>query len=212
VIVSTESSIFNDPSVKHKFGNFISIPGNHIVEVNQDCSYSISKVEKKIQIARNPKALFNHIMHEEIVESIDAIELVTDYGNKFISENQVYLGGFQKNLNELMLIDDLIISGIGSSKISAEYGAYIMRELKIFNTVKVTISHNITEKDFKDYKYGGFLTVSQSGKGEHLLRALSLAYKHNLTCFNIVNIEDSPITQALDNLIKEEDEKAKQLK
>lgn len=33
-------------------------------------------------------------MHEEIVESIDSIELVTDYGGKFISDNQVFLGGF----------------------------------------------------------------------------------------------------------------------
>lgn len=85
-----------------------------------------------------------------------------------------------------------------------------MRELGIFNTVKITNSANITIKDFKDMKYGGFLTVSQSGKGDHLLRALKLAYENHLTCFNIVNIEDSPLTQALDNLVKNEEEKIRQ--
>jgi len=34
-----------------------------------------------------------------------------------------------------MLIEDLVISGLGSSKIAAEYGAYIMRELRVFDTV-----------------------------------------------------------------------------
>lgn len=31
--------------------------------------------------------MFDHIMHEEIVEGIDAIELVTDFGGKFISDH-----------------------------------------------------------------------------------------------------------------------------
>jgi fructoselysine-6-P-deglycase FrlB-like protein len=101
---------------------------------------------------------------------------------------------------------------MGSSKIAAEYGAYIMRELRVFNTVKVKSSTDISEKDFNDYKYGGFLTVSQSGKGGDLLRALKKAYENHLTCFNIVNIEDSPLTNALDNLIKQEEEQARQKK
>lgn len=101
-----------------------------------------------------------------------------------------------------MLIEDLIISAIGTSKIAAEYGAYIMRELRIFDTVKVSNAHKICQKDFKDIKYGGFLTISQSGKGEPLLKSLRIAFQNNLTCFNIINIEDSPLTQAMDNLIK----------
>ena len=76
-------------------------------------------------------------MHEEVIESIDAIELATDFGGKFITDHQVILGGFEKSKQELMLIEDLIISSMGTSKISAEYGAYIMRELEIFDTIKI---------------------------------------------------------------------------
>jgi glucosamine 6-phosphate synthetase-like amidotransferase/phosphosugar isomerase protein len=209
IILSSEPSLFNDPKIKHKFGHLISIPNNHLLEVNEDCTYSFEKIDRLMTISRNPKAMFDHIFQEEIIESIDSIELVTDYGSKFISDNQVYLSGFNKNKQELMLIEDLIVSGIGTSKIAAEYGAYIMRELKIFNTVRVNYASSITEKCFRDYKYGGFLTVSQSGKGGDLLRALRKAYENHLTCFNIVNIEDSPLTNALDNLIKQEEEQAK---
>lgn len=103
--------------------------------MSDSCKYTFEKVDKTITINRNPKQNFDHIMHEEIVGGIDSIELVTDYGGKFISDNQVFLGGFQKSRTELMLIDDLMISAIGSSKIAAEYGAYIMRELRVFDTI-----------------------------------------------------------------------------
>jgi len=76
-------------------------------------------------------------MHEEIVESIDAVDLATDFGGKFISDHQVYLGGFSKSKHELLLIEDLIISAHGTSEIAAKYGAYIMRELSIFDTIRV---------------------------------------------------------------------------
>lgn len=104
IIVSSESSLFNDLHINHKFNHSIPIPNNQILEINQDCTYSFEKVDKLIQISRNPKPMFDHIIQEEIFESIDSIELVTDFGGKFISDNQVYLGGFQKNRQELMLI------------------------------------------------------------------------------------------------------------
>lgn len=41
-------------------------------------------------------------MHEEIYESIDAVDSATDHGGKFISEHQVVLGGFDKAKEELV--------------------------------------------------------------------------------------------------------------
>lgn len=77
------------------------------------------KLEKKIIIARNPRAMFDHIMQEEIYESIDAVDQATDFGNKFISNHQVVLGGFEKAKNELLQVQDLILNAKGSSLISA---------------------------------------------------------------------------------------------
>ena len=72
IIVTSESLIFK--SLSHKF-NKIDIPNNHILEVNsENCEYSFEKLEKKIKVERNPKALFDHIMHEEIYSSIDAVD------------------------------------------------------------------------------------------------------------------------------------------
>jgi D-arabinose 5-phosphate isomerase GutQ len=69
-----------------------------------------------------------------------------------------------------------------------------MKQLKCFNTVKVFDGHDIKEGDFERLKFGGYLTVSQSGKSDHLVKAIELAKKHDITCINVVNVEDSPIT------------------
>jgi len=44
IILSSELSLFNDSSVKQKFHTIVSIPNNHIVEVNEDCTYNMEKI------------------------------------------------------------------------------------------------------------------------------------------------------------------------
>ena len=73
------------------------------------CEYSFEKLEKKILVERNACSLFDHIMHEEIIGSIDAVDQATDFGSKFISNHQVVLGGFEKAKEELIHIQDLLI-------------------------------------------------------------------------------------------------------
>lgn len=94
LFVSSDLSFFNEAEIKHIVSHPISIPNNSIVSVMKDCTYTIEKLEKKIQIQKKPKTRFEHIMHEEIIESIDSIDVATDFGGKFISDHQVILGGF----------------------------------------------------------------------------------------------------------------------
>lgn len=75
----------------------------------------------------------------------------------------MYLGGFEHAAEELKLIQNLIIAANGSSKIAAEYGAFIMKELKCFNTVKVFDGYEIKKGDLERLKFGGYLTLTQSG-------------------------------------------------
>lgn len=75
----------------------------------------------------------------------------------------MYLGGFEPATEELKLVQNLIISANGSSKIAADYGAYIMKQLKCFNTVKVFSGYDINKGDLERLKFGGYLTLSQSG-------------------------------------------------
>jgi glucosamine 6-phosphate synthetase-like amidotransferase/phosphosugar isomerase protein len=198
IIVTSDQSVFRD--LDSGFEK-IDIPNNHILAVDaSSCSLSFEKLEKKIKIERNSTSQFDHIMLEEIHGSIDAVDQATDLGSKFISNHQVVLGGFEKAQTELVHIQDLLISAKGTSYIAAQYGAYIFRELGVFDVVRVeNLDQTLyTTLDLKPIKYGGFLTMSQSGSDPALLEAIKLAYEHDFTCFNIVNVENSPITQVID--------------
>ena len=70
------------------------------------------------------------------------------------------LQGLEKASEELLRINDLIISARSNSIIASTYGTHIMKMLKIFNTVQVLNAADINQKCFKDMKYGGFLTVT----------------------------------------------------
>jgi hypothetical protein len=59
----------------------------------------------------------------------------------------------------------LIVAARGTSKIAADYGAFILKYLQVFNTIKVMEGHEILNNDLQKVKYAGYLTLSQSGEG-----------------------------------------------
>jgi hypothetical protein len=54
----------------------------------------------------------------------------------------------------------MVIAANGSSKLAAEYGAYVMRALECFNTVRVFDGHDIKRSDLDKIQFGGYLTLS----------------------------------------------------
>ena len=85
IIVTSEALIFK--SLEHKFSK-ISIPDNHILDVDStNCKFTFEKLDKKISVERNANSLFDHIMYEEVITSIDAVDQATDFGSKFISNH-----------------------------------------------------------------------------------------------------------------------------
>ena len=70
----------------------------------------------------------------------------------------------------------MIIQGLGTSFHAAQYGAFIFKQLKIFNTVRVVSPRDVTPLLFKNVKNGGFLTVSRNGSDSGLVKAIKLAY------------------------------------
>jgi fructoselysine-6-P-deglycase FrlB-like protein len=90
---------------------------------------------------------------------------------------------------------------LGSSRIAADYGSYIMKQLKCFNTIKVFDGNDIKKGDIERLKFGGYLTLSQSGTSKYLVNALKIARELELTCINVVNVEDSAITKVGEAII-----------
>jgi glucosamine 6-phosphate synthetase-like amidotransferase/phosphosugar isomerase protein len=72
-----------------------------------------------------------------------------------------------------------------------------MRHLEIFNTVNVLSPEKITTDALQNLRYAGFLTLSQSGNDKRLINGIIKASKLGVSCINVVNVEDSPITRVI---------------
>jgi len=79
-----------------------------------------------------------------------------------------------------------------------------MRHLQIFNTVKVLSGTEMSKSELERIKYSGFLTLSQSGDSKYLVDGIKMATKLGVTCINVVNTEDSPITRVISEIADEE--------
>ncbi len=133
IVICNESKILEE---QQNF-TFTKLHNNILYEVSDECIVEETQLVKRIEVTRNPKRGFSHIFEEEILESVEAMCAVTDDGSKFISDHQVVLGGFERAKDELKLIQNLVIAANGPSQIAADYGALLMRHLRIFNSVKV---------------------------------------------------------------------------
>ena len=54
----------------------------------------------------------------------------------------------------------MVVVANGSSKIAADYGVSIMKELKMFNTIRVFDGYEIKRGDLERLRFGGYLTLS----------------------------------------------------
>lgn len=72
-----------------------------------------------------------------------------------------------------------------------------MRHLRVFNSVKVLSGTQMHQREIEHIKYSGFLTLSQSGDAKNLINGIITAAKLGVTCINVVNVEDSPITRVI---------------
>ena len=44
--------------------------------------------------------------------------------------------------------------------IAAQYGAFLMKHLHVFNTIKVVSGDNVKDKELEKLRYGGYLSLS----------------------------------------------------
>jgi len=175
---------------------FEKVANNNLLEIRDDLTTSQITLQKRIKVERKPHAGFDHIFQEEIFGSIDAIDMVFDNGSRFMSSHQVLIGGFDKAKDELKIIQNLVIAANGPTKIAAEYGAFLLKYLQVFNTVKILEGHEVSKKSLEKISYAGYLTLSQDGDSRSLVKGVRTAGGLGISTINVVNVEDSPVTRA----------------
>lgn len=110
-------------SLHSLFPNFDKMKRNTLVEVSFSDLKMVEVAALKKKVHKMQTKQTEHIYLDEILQSVETVQCVTDFGYKFVADDQVCLGGFDKCQEELTLIQNLVIAANGPSRIAAQYGA-----------------------------------------------------------------------------------------
>jgi glucosamine--fructose-6-phosphate aminotransferase (isomerizing) len=131
--IASETSAFNKYTK-----NFIAMKDGEIGVIHAngstlDLSRTETAPEHNVLLTPFPYA---HFTLKECLEQPEAIARSLSYGAR-MNGKRIVLGGMDKNAKMLGGIKNLLLTGCGTSRHAAEFGAKIMRDLDCFDTVSV---------------------------------------------------------------------------
>lgn len=129
-IVASDTTVFQDYT-KH----FYNIEDKEILRLSLHDKVEQHKiktiVEEGIKVSLPPGIPHYYVM--EMLEQPEAVNRSLGYGARLISsENMVKLGGLDRNKQELMKVQNMIIAACGTSYLAGKYAEQLMRELGCF--------------------------------------------------------------------------------
>ena len=188
--IASETSAFNRYTK-----NFIAMKDGEIALVSKNSSdFDLSRVETatdaNVLLSPDP---YPHFTLKECYEQPESIARAMSYGARF-NGRDIVLGGLDAKRDILKEIDHLLLTGCGTSKFAAEFGAKLMRELGCFHTVSVMDSAEVRNFDIPHYR-GAVVAVSQSGETKDVHRAVRLAQDEDVMVATVVNTVGSLIAR-----------------
>lgn len=176
--------------------NYIALKDGEIGVVRaNDHDLDLSRVEvapeTDIQLSPYPHP---HFTIKECTEQPEAIARALSYGAR-MNGKKVVLGGLDKNADLMNSIKNLLLTGCGTSRHAAEFGAKIMRDLDCFDSVMVLDSAEVRRSEIPKHG-GGLLAVSQSGETKDVHRAVKHGEAVGVPCISVVNVVGSLIARS----------------
>ncbi len=146
--------------------------------------------DHEVQLTPDP---YPHFTLKECMEQPSAIARALGYGAR-LNGGKVVLGGLDANKEKMLAIHNMMLTGCGTSKNAADFGAKIMRDLECFDTVSVLDSAEVRRSDLPK-SHGGLLAVSQSGETKDVQRAVKIGEGSGVPCISVVNVVGSLIAR-----------------
>jgi glutamine---fructose-6-phosphate transaminase (isomerizing) len=160
-------------------------------EHDLDLSRVQTAPDHDIQLTPDP---YPHFTLKECLEQPEAIARALSFGAR-MNAGKVVLGGLDANVELLVAIRHMLLTGCGTSKHAAELGAKIMRDLDCFDGITVLDAAEVRRADIPRRK-GGLLAVSQSGETKDVHRAVKVAEDVGVPRISIVNVVGSLIARS----------------
>ena len=150
-----------------------------------------SMEQEEILITPDP---YPHWTLREIMLQPDTIQAALNNGARILDDDQVLLGGLERNKIRLLSIKNLVIVGCGTSFNAGLYGSNIFRLISGFDTVQVIDASEFTLSHINNTRHVGILALSQSGETKDVMRCLE-EVGDKIVTFSVVNRVGSQVAR-----------------
>jgi glucosamine--fructose-6-phosphate aminotransferase (isomerizing) len=189
-----------------KVNTYITLNNDDVCEISIDAKnrikidYKIKTQSKKITLdnAELTPSPYEHWTLKEIYEQPQKILNSINLGGRILSNNQVKLGGLDRNKDKLQNIEHIILLGCGTSYYSCMYGKSFFKKLGNFNTIQLYDGADFDENDIPVKGETLIIFVSQSGETKDLHRCINIAKNKNIITMGVINVVDSLIAREVD--------------
>ncbi len=139
---------------------------------------------------------FPHFMLKEIFEQPQSLR-DTMRGRLVPSEGTVKFGGLELFADKMRGIEHMIITAMGTARLTGLIGEYVLEELAGIPT-KVEYGAEFAYRTSATDKRTALLAISQSGETADTLHAIREAKRRGMQTFGIVNVIGSSIAREVD--------------
>jgi len=163
------------------------------VDVYTNETYEVKKIKEGDNVMT--PAPWPHWTIKEIHEQTESCLRAISLGGRLYSNDEVKLGGLESNKTELMMIDNIILLGCGTSYHAGMIGMNYLKDLGGFNTVQLFDGAEFGEKDIPKQGKTALILLSQSGETKDLHRCIQIGKENDLFLIGVVNVVDSLIAR-----------------
>ncbi|XP_053993527.1 glutamine--fructose-6-phosphate aminotransferase [isomerizing]-like [Hylaeus volcanicus] len=131
---------------------------------------------------------YDHWTLKEIMEQPETVERALNFGGRLHPVGySVKLGGLEQSVTVISKIQNLIITGCGTSFYAGMCGELLMHHLGCFETIQTLDAAEVTSERFPRTSSSGVLLLSQSGETHDTIRVFRMAANLSVPCFSVVN-------------------------
>lgn len=184
--------------------NYFIVKENDLIECflneNEISVYHdpISEVKKvKNGFEELDETIYEHWTIKEIHEQPESINRALNFGAR-IHNNNIKLGGLEKQNDNINQIDHLIILGCGTSLHAGSIGKILFDSFNIFISISAMDGAEFSKKNIPRSGKSALLLLSQSGETKDLHRCIEIGRESDLLILSIVNVVDSMIAREAD--------------
>lgn len=146
--------VSSEPIAFHKYTKkFIRLRDREVILLSLESNIEESVKERmitydKVEVKEKPSENFRSFFEEEIYEQPEAIKRALSYYHRLVLNlGTSKLGGFDSNYEKALSIENMILTGCGSSYNACLFGMHLFKVFGLFNTVTCIESSDFHSHD-----------------------------------------------------------------